>query len=63
VPLPLLPSKLSLSEISTEAGVAGDPKESPVIVFMVGINGREGGKKSGSQLISDERLDDRGISQ
>jgi hypothetical protein len=33
------------------------------IIFVICINGREGGKKGGSQLISDERLDDRGISQ
>jgi hypothetical protein len=57
------PSNLSLSELSTEAGVAGGPKESPATAFVICTNGREGEKKSGSQLLSDERLDDRGISQ
>jgi hypothetical protein len=50
VPLALLLSKLSLSEISTEAGVAGGPKESPVIVFLICISKRKGRRKENVAL-------------
>ena len=38
-------SNLSLAEISTEAGVASGPKESPATAWVICTNGREGEKK------------------
>ena len=41
----LLPSNLSLSDISTEAGVANGPIENPATAFVICTNGREGKEK------------------
>jgi hypothetical protein len=50
VPLALPLSKLSLSEISMEAGVAGGPKESLVIVFLICISKWKGRRKENVAL-------------
>ena len=57
------PSNPSLSEIWMDVGVASGPKESPATASASCANVREREKKSGSQLVFEERFDDRGTSQ
>ena len=53
----------AFSRSRPRVGVANGPFDNPAAVPVMCANGRESEKKSGSQFLSEERRDDRGISQ